>query len=66
MAGWQDVTGRQKFFCFPQRQEATGKLEDKNYPSVMELIVHVILGRDWYLSLSIRLGAELSVANCSK
>ena len=51
--------------CFPQGQETTGKLEDKNYVSVIELIIHVIGGRNWFLSPSIRLGGELSVVNCT-
>lgn len=55
--GWiaQDFIVHHKDFYFTLRQEPPGKLEGKNDVTIIEMIIHVILGRDWFLSPGLRL-----------
>lgn len=36
-------------FCLIQTQEITGKFEEKHDVIITEMIVHVILERDWHV-----------------
>lgn len=55
--GWvvQDFITHHKDFYFTPRQETPGKLKEKNDVTIIEMIMHVILGRYWFFSAGIRL-----------
>lgn len=55
--GWivQYFISHHKDFYFIPRQKTPGKLEEKNDVTIIEMIMHVILGRDLFLSPGIRL-----------
>lgn len=58
--GWvvQDFIAHHKDLYFTLRQETPGKLEEKKDVTIIEMILHVTLGRVWSLSAGIRLSGR--------